>query len=42
MAFPKTQSGHDLMAETPSQVTPEQLVEVGIGLAKPAKAAEHS
>jgi len=40
MAFPKTQSGHDLMAETPSHVTPEQLVEVGIGLTKPVKSTE--
>ncbi len=36
MAFPKTQKGTDLMAETPSTVAPEQLVEVGITLAKPA------
>lgn len=34
MAFPKTQKGHDLMAETPSSVSPEQLTEVGISLRK--------
>lgn len=32
MAFPKTQKGSDLMAETPSTVSAEQLVEVGIAL----------
>ncbi|MFL5812022.1 MAG: aspartate--tRNA ligase [Bdellovibrionia bacterium] len=35
MAFPKTQKGTDLMAETPSTVTPEQLVEVGISVRQP-------
>jgi aspartyl-tRNA synthetase len=37
MAFPKTQKGHDLMAETPSTVTPEQLAEGGVSVARPAK-----
>jgi aspartyl-tRNA synthetase len=34
MAFPKTQKGTDLMAETPSHVSPEQLVEVGISVVR--------
>lgn len=33
MAFPKTQRGHDLMAETPSTVAPEQLAELGVSVA---------
>ncbi len=33
MAFPKTQKGHCLMSETPSQVNPEQLVELGVSVA---------
>lgn len=37
MAFPKTQRGQDLMSDTPSQVTPEQLVELHIGLKLPQK-----
>ena len=32
MAFPKTQKGHCLMSESPSEVTPEQLAELGIGV----------
>ena len=36
MAFPKTQKGSDLMAETPSHVTPEQLAELGIAVRAPA------
>lgn len=32
MAFPKTQKGSDLMADSPSVVSPEQLVELGIAL----------
>jgi aspartyl-tRNA synthetase len=36
MAFPKTQKGTDLMAETPSAVTAEQLAEVGIAVARQA------
>jgi aspartyl-tRNA synthetase len=35
MAFPKTQKGSCLMSESPSTVSPEQLVELGITLAKP-------
>jgi aspartyl-tRNA synthetase len=35
MAFPKTQKGSDMMSETPSLVTPEQLAEVGIQVARP-------
>lgn len=36
MAFPKTQKGHCLMSESPSAVAPEQLVELGVSLARPA------
>lgn len=32
MAFPKTQRGHCLMSESPSQVNPDQLVELGISV----------
>lgn len=35
IAFPKTQKGHCLMSESPSRVSPEQLVELGIGLTGP-------
>jgi aspartyl-tRNA synthetase len=35
MAFPKTASGHDLMAETPSVVTKDQLDELGIFVRQP-------
>ena len=39
MAFPKTQKGTDLMSETPSTVSADQLTEVGIAVvAPPAKA----
>ena len=34
MAFPKTQKGHCLMSESPSAVSPEQLVELGISVVK--------
>ena len=34
MAFPKTQKGHCLMSESPSSVSPEQLVELGISVVK--------
>ncbi len=34
MAFPKTASGTDLMAESPSPVSPDQLVELGIAVPK--------
>lgn len=34
MAFPKTQKGHCLMSESPSVVSPEQLVELGISVVK--------
>ncbi|MGZ3698485.1 MAG: aspartate--tRNA ligase [Bdellovibrionota bacterium] len=37
MAFPKTQTGHCLMSETPSHVTPAQLAEVGIAVTAPPK-----
>jgi aspartyl-tRNA synthetase len=32
MAFPKTQRGHCLMSESPSEVSTEQMVELGIGI----------
>ncbi len=38
MAFPKTQKGHCLMSETPSHVSPDQLVELGISVSKRAEA----
>jgi len=34
MAFPKTQRGHCLMSESPSVITPEQLVELGLSVVK--------
>jgi aspartyl-tRNA synthetase len=39
IAFPKTQQGQDLMAETPSPVDPAQLTELGLALATPPKRA---
>jgi aspartyl-tRNA synthetase len=41
MAFPKTQRGQCLMAETPSPVTPEQLAELHIGITKPKQNQAH-
>ena len=38
MAFPKTQKGHCLMSETPSHVSPDHLVELGISVSKRAEA----
>jgi aspartyl-tRNA synthetase len=35
MAFPKTQSGTDLMLDAPSPIAPEQLDELGLHLTKP-------
>ncbi len=37
MAFPKTQTAADLLTDAPSQVSPAQLVELGIRVAKPQK-----
>ena len=37
MAFPKTQKGHCLMSETPSEVTADQLTELGISVVRRAK-----
>ena len=37
IAFPKTASGTDLMTDCPNPVSPEQLAELHIALAKPAK-----
>lgn len=34
MAFPKTQKGTDLMADSPSTITPEQLAELGISVVR--------
>lgn len=39
MAFPKTQKGTDLMAETPSRVQAEQLAELGVSVARTLKEA---
>ncbi|TAM77269.1 MAG: aspartate--tRNA ligase [Chloroflexota bacterium] len=36
MAFPKTQSGNDLMLEAPSPADPEQLAELGLRLIAPS------
>jgi len=38
IAFPKTASGADLMTQCPNPVSPEQLAELHIALAKPPKA----
>jgi aspartyl-tRNA synthetase len=32
VAFPKNQAGFDPMSGAPSEVTPEQLAELGVGL----------
>jgi aspartyl-tRNA synthetase len=37
IAFPKTASGSDLMTDCPNPVSPEQLAELHIALAKPPK-----
>jgi aspartyl-tRNA synthetase len=37
MAFPKTARGHDTMADSPSAVGPDQLVELGISVTRPQK-----
>ncbi len=37
MAFPKTQSAACMLTEAPSGVSPQQLIELGIRIAKPAK-----
>lgn len=37
MAFPKTQRGHCLMSESPSHVSGDQLVELGIAIRAPAQ-----
>jgi len=36
IAFPKTQRGQDLMAQSPTPVTPKQLKELHIGITDPA------
>ena len=40
MAFPKTQKGHCLMSDCPSDVSLDQLVELGISVAKPLSRSE--
>ena len=40
MAFPKTQSANCMLTEAPSPVSTEQLIELGIRVAKPAKGKE--
>jgi aspartyl-tRNA synthetase len=42
IAFPKTTSAADLMCEAPSEVAPEQLVDVHIRTAVPAAPATPS
>ncbi|MDQ3871382.1 MAG: aspartate--tRNA ligase, partial [Chloroflexota bacterium] len=39
MAFPKTQSGSDLMLGAPSPLAPDQLAELGLRVATPADTA---
>jgi aspartyl-tRNA synthetase len=41
IAFPKTQSGTDLMTNAPSEATPEQLAELGIVVKQPEKQKVH-
>lgn len=36
MAFPKTQRGHCLMSESPSEVSADQLAELGVTVVRPA------
>lgn len=40
MAFPKTQSANCMLTEAPSEVSPQQLIELGIRVAKPARVKE--
>jgi aspartyl-tRNA synthetase len=35
IAFPKNNSGRDLMADAPSEIDPKQLTELNINLVKP-------
>jgi aspartyl-tRNA synthetase len=42
MAFPKTQSGSDLMSDSPSMVDPDQLTDLGIAVRKPVAAAKET
>lgn len=37
IAFPKTQNGADLMIDAPNVVEPEQLGELGVRAAEPAR-----
>jgi aspartyl-tRNA synthetase len=37
IAFPKTQKATDLMAESPSEIAPEQLLELGLMIRKTEK-----
>ena len=39
IAFPKTQSGSDLMVEAPSPVSPDQLRELNVAVVEPPKTA---
>jgi aspartyl-tRNA synthetase len=41
IAFPKTQSGSDLMASSPRPLPESQLAELGIRIVKPAGGARH-
>jgi aspartyl-tRNA synthetase len=40
IAFPKTQSGTDMMTEAPSAVDPRQLVELSVAVVRPPAAAD--
>ena len=40
MTFPKTQNANCMLTDAPSEVSPKQLIELGVRVTKPAKAKE--